>query len=175
MDAALQIDPSSWISEDARIFPSTRGTRIVIGADCRVFEFVVIRCVGGTGDVVIGDRVNINPHCVLYSGNGIRIGNDTLIAAGTSIVPANHAIADLERPIRGQGFAASKGGVIIDQDVWIGTNVSILDGVTIGRGAVVAAGAVVTGPVDAWAIVAGVPARQIGSRNPSLAKPLETD
>ena len=164
MDEPLRIDPTSWVSEDARIFPSTRGTRIVIGGDCRIFEFVVIRCVGGTGDIVIGERVNINPHCVLYSGAGITIGNDTLIAAGTSIIPANHAIADITRPIRDQGFAPSKGGVIIGEDVWIGTNVTVLDGVSIGRGAVVAAGSVVTRPVAAWDIVAGVPARPIGNR-----------
>ena len=164
MSANFQIDPSSWISKDARIFPSTRGTRIIIGAACQIFEFVVIRCVGGTGDIIIGDRVNINPHCVLYSGNGIRIGDDTLIAAGTSIIPANHSISDIRRPIRDQGFAQSKGGVVIEQNVWIGTNVSILDGVTIGQGAVVAAGAVVTRSVDSWAIVAGVPARQINCR-----------
>jgi virginiamycin A acetyltransferase len=161
----LEVHPSAWVSEDARIFPSTRGTRILIGAESRVFEFAVIRCVGGSGDILIGRRVNINPHCVLYSGNGITIGDDTLIAAGTCIVPANHAIGDLSRPIRDQGFAASKGGVSIGKDVWIGLNVSILDGVTIGDGAVVAAGAVVTRSVEPRAIVAGVPAVPIGSRD----------
>ena len=109
----LEVHPTAVVSEDARIFPSNRGTRIVIGAGTRIMEFVVIRCVGGGGDVVIGENVYINPHCVLYSGNGIQIGNDTLIAAGTCIVPANHATSDLSRPIRVQGFAPSKGGVVI--------------------------------------------------------------
>ena len=119
---------------------------------------------GGAGDIVIGKRVFINPHCVLYSGNGINIGDDTLIAAGTSIIPANHAISDLTRPIREQGFAPSRGGVRIGRDVWIGTNVSIVDGANIGDGAVVAAGAVVTGAVAPRSIVAGVPAKFIGTR-----------
>ena len=164
MSSDCSIHETAWISKDARIFPSTRGTRITIGAHSNVFEFVIIRCVGGNGDIVIGDRVNINPHCVLYSGNGIAIGDDTLIAAGTSIIPANHEIADLTRPIREQGFAPSKGGVIISHNVWIGMNVSILDGVQIGCGAVVAAGAVVTRSIANYSIVAGVPARKIGSR-----------
>lgn len=164
MSDALSIHETAWVSEDARIFPSVRGTRVVIGAHSNVFEFAVIRCVGGSGDIVIGERVNINPHCVLYSGNGITIGNDTLIAAGTSIIPSNHAIADRSRPIREQGFAPSKGGIAIGEDVWIGTNVSILDGVTIGRGAIIAAGAVVTRPVGANEIWAGVPARRIAER-----------
>lgn len=163
--AGLDIHPDAWVSDDARIFPSTRGTRIVVGAGSAIFEFVVIRCVGGSGDILIGDRVNINPHCVLYSGNGITIGDDTLIAAGTSIVPANHSIAQLDRPIRAQGFAPSKGGVTIGRDVWIGVNVTILDGVTIGDGAVIAAGAVVTKQIAKHEIWAGVPARQIGRRS----------
>ncbi|QQV78464.1 acyltransferase [Sphingomonas aliaeris] len=164
MSDSLSIHESAWVSEDARIFPSVRGTRIVIGANSNIFEFVVIRCVGGSGDIVIGDRVNINPHCVLYSGNGITIGDDTLIAAGVSIVPANHAITDRTRPIREQGFAPSKGGVTIGRDVWIGCNVTILDGVTIGDGAVIAAGAVVTHCIDPHEIWAGVPARSIAVR-----------
>ncbi|WP_420606004.1 acyltransferase [Novosphingopyxis sp.] len=160
----LFVHPSAWISDDARIFPSERGTSTSIGAESKIYEFVVIRCVGGTGDIIIGDRVNINSHCVLYSGNGIRIGNDTLIAAGTSIIPANHAIEDLTRPIRTQGFSPSKGGVNIGNDVWIGMNVSILDGVTIGDGAVIAAGAVVSKSVESYAICAGIPAVPIASR-----------
>lgn len=163
--AGLDIHPDAWVSEDARIFPSVRGTRIVVGAGSAIFEFVVIRCVGGSGDILIGDRVNINPHCVLYSGNGITIGNNTLIAAGTSIIPANHATDKLDRPIRDQGFAPSKGGVAIGCDVWIGTNATILDGVTIGNGAIIAAGAVVVRSVEANEIWGGVPARQIGRRS----------
>ena len=161
---SLDIHPTASVDPTARITPSNRGTGITIGAGSKLFEFVVVRCVGGTGDIVIGERVSINPHCVLYSGNGITIGDDTLIAAGTSIVPANHCIADPTVPIRSQGFAPSKGGVIIGRDVWIGTNVSILDGAVIGDGAVVAAGAVVTGVVEPLSIVAGVPAHVIGRR-----------
>lgn len=164
MSDALSVHHSAWVSDDARIFPSVRGSRIVIGANSNIFEFAVIRCVGGSGDIIIGDRVNINPHCVLYSGNGITIGDDTLIAAGVCIVPANHAIADRTRPIREQGFAPSKGGVTIGRDVWIGCNVTILDGVTIGDGAVIAAGAVVTNGIDPDEIWAGVPARRIAFR-----------
>ncbi len=164
MSDALSIHQTAWVSNDARIFPSVRGTRIVIGANSNIFEFAVIRCVGGRGDIVIGNRVNINPHCVLYSGNGITIGDDTLIAAGVSIVPANHAITDRSCAIRDQGFAPSKGGVVIGRDVWIGCNATILDGVTVGDGAVIAAGAIVTGPVGSYEIWAGVPARHTASR-----------
>ena len=48
-------------------------------------EFVVLKCVGGVGDIVIGEDCYLNPHCVLYSGNGIQIGNDVLLAPGIVI------------------------------------------------------------------------------------------
>ena len=163
-DDALIVHERAHISPDARIFPSVRGTRIEIGADTAIMEFVVIRAVGGAGDIAIGQRCNINPHCVLYSGNGIKIGNDVLIAAGTAIVPANHATASKDMLIREQGFAPSKGGVIIDDDVWIGANCTIVDGVHIGRGAVIMAGAVVTSAVEPYTIVGGIPARLVRRR-----------
>lgn len=162
--APLEIAPTAVISPDARIFPSSRGTRIVIGAHTNVMEFAVIRAVGGKGDVVIGSHCYINPHCVLYSGNGIRIGDNVLIAAGTSIVPANHSIERRDATIREQGFAPSRGGVVIEDDVWLGANCVVLDGAYIEKGAVIAAGSVVMGRVGGYSVWGGVPARLIKAR-----------
>lgn len=161
---ALVVAPGAWISPDARIFPSVRGTRIEIGDGTRVFEFAVLRAVGGTGDIVVGERCMINPHCVLYSGNGIFLGNDVLLAPGVQVVPTNHAFARRDVTIAKQGFLPSKGGVRIGDDVWIGAGSVLLDGVTIGRGAIVAAGSVVRGDIPAYTIWGGVPARQVGVR-----------
>jgi acetyltransferase-like isoleucine patch superfamily enzyme len=161
---ALVVSAGAWISPDARIFPSVRGTRISIGAGSKLFEFVVIRAVGGTGDVTIGERCMINPHCVLYSGSGITIGNDVALAPGVQVVPANHAYGRRDIPIAQQGFLPSKGGVRIGDDVWIGANTVLLDGADIGKGAVIAAGAVVGGTVPPYEIWGGVPARKLGIR-----------
>ncbi|HVY50048.1 MAG TPA: acyltransferase [Devosia sp.] len=161
---ALTVDPSAWVSPDARIFPSVRGTKIAIGAGSRLFEFAVIRAVGGSGDVVIGERCMINPHCVLYSGSGIEIGDDVALAPGVQIVPANHAYQRRDIPIAQQGFLPSKGGVKIGDDVWVGANAVLLDGTVIGKGAVIAAGAVVSGAVPPYEIWGGVPAKKIGIR-----------
>ena len=95
-----EIDPSARISPDARIHASERGTRIVIGAQTQVYDFVVIRAVGGDGDIVIGEHCYINPHCVLYSGAGIRFGNYVLVGPNCAIVPANHAIDRTDVVIR---------------------------------------------------------------------------
>lgn len=162
--ANTEIASDAIISPLAHLIPSVRGTRMVIGARTQVMEFVVVKCVGGAGDIVIGDDCYLNPHCVLYSGNGIRIGNDVLLAPGTVIAPANHALARRDVPIRLQGFMPSRGGVVIEDDVWIGANSVLIDGAHIGRGAVIAAGSVVTGTVPPFEIWGGVPARKLKDR-----------
>ncbi|MFN7190275.1 MAG: acyltransferase, partial [Rhodospirillales bacterium] len=107
---------------------------------------------------------HINPHCTLYSGNGIKMGAYVLLAPGVSVVPTNHATARRDIEIRHQGFAPSKGGVTIEDDVWIGSNAVILDGTHIGRGAVIAAGAVVAGEIPPYEVWGGTPARFIKAR-----------
>jgi acetyltransferase-like isoleucine patch superfamily enzyme len=162
--SAPEIHPDAVVSPDARIYPSTRGTRIVIRANARIEPFALIRCVGGTGDVEIGENSYVNPYCVLYSGNGIRLGRDVLLAPSVQIVPANHAFERRDVPIRLQGFRPSRGGVEIDDDAWIGAGSVVLDGARIGRGAIVGAGSVVTGEVPAYEIWAGNPLRKIKDR-----------
>ena len=162
---SLIVHPTANISPTARIHPSVRGTRISIGPETQIYDYVVIRAVGGDGDIVIGDRCFINPHCTLYSGTGIKIGNDVLIAPGCTIVPTNHAIYRLDTTIRKQGFMPSKGGVVIEDDVWIGANCVLLDGAHIGSGAVIAAGSVVATSLAGKAIWGGNPCRKLRDRS----------
>lgn len=152
------------ISPDARISPSIRGSKLTIGAFSQIFEFAIIRFVGGDGDILIGENCYINPHCVLYSGNGISIGNSVLIAPNTSIVPANHSIERRDIEIRQQGFLPSRGGVTIEDDVWVGANCVLLDGTYIEKGAVIAAGSVLNSRIPAYEIWGGVPAKRLKDR-----------
>lgn len=161
---ALVVHPTASISPDARIHPSIRGTRITIGAHSFIYDFVVIKAVGGNGDVEIGEHCYINAHTTIYSGSGVRLGNYVLVAPGCVIAPTNHAFDRTDIPIRHQGFMPSRGGVVVEDDVWIGANCTLLDGAHIGRGAIIAAGAVVNGEVEPYAIYGGVPARRIGQR-----------
>lgn len=163
-ESALWIDPSATVSPDARIHASVRGNCIRVGAHSHIYDYVVFRAVGGSGDIVIGEHCYINPHTVIYSGSGVRFGNYVLIGPACVIAPTNHAIDRLDVPIRHQGFMASRGGVVIEDDVWVGAHCTLLDGTHIGRGAVIAAGAVVSGTVEPYAIYGGVPARKIGER-----------
>jgi acetyltransferase-like isoleucine patch superfamily enzyme len=164
MSAPLEIDASATIDPDARIYPSTRGSRIVIGAHTQVDAFAVIRAVGGRGDVVIGEYCRVNPHCVLYSGNGIRLGDHVLVAPHVSIVPTNHAFERRDIPIDQQRHQASRGGVVIEDDVWIGAQSVILDGAHLERGSIVAAGSIVLGRVPAYQVWGGSPATFLKER-----------
>ncbi|MDO8927288.1 MAG: acyltransferase [Sideroxyarcus sp.] len=160
----LTIGEGVVISPDARIHPSVRGTRIEIGEYSEIYDFVCIRAVGGNGDIKIGAHCYINPGCVLYSGNGITLGEYVLLAPGVMLIPTNHAFSRRDIPIRHQGFLPSKNGIVIEDDVWIGANSVVLDGSHIHRGAIIAAGSVVRGEVPAYEIWGGVPAEKIRDR-----------
>lgn len=160
----IVIHATASVSPLADIEDSVRGTRIEVGANSVIDSFVKIKPAGGSGDVSIGEWCVINSGCVLYTGNGIRIGNQVAIASNCTFAPVNHAYKDRHQPIRTQGFLPSKGGVIVEDDVWIGANCVLLDGTVLRKGSVVAAGAIVRGEVEAYTIVAGQPAKKIGMR-----------
>lgn len=160
----IEIDPTARVSELADIEESTRGTRIVVGAGSFIDSFVKIKPVGGSGDVMIGERSYINSGTVIYSGNGVRIGNGVLIAANCTFAASNHQFTRDDLPIANQGFMPSRGGILVEDDVWIGANCVLLDGTIIRQGAVVGAGMVVRHELGPYTIYAGNPARIIGRR-----------
>ncbi len=115
----------------------------------------------------IGDDCSIGPHGVLYSiYKKIILGNHVMIGPGVTIVSGDHNIRKVGIPIsmNKEKQPEDDADIIIEDDVWIGANVTILKGVTIGRGSVIAAGAVVTKSVPPYAIYGGVPARMISVR-----------
>ena len=113
-------------------------------------------------NLVIGDDVDIAKGVLITTDGGVSIGARSLIGYGATIVSRNHVIP----PNRGQIFFAGHrpAPVKIAQDVWIGANSTVLPGVSIGEGAVIAAGSVVTKDVEPFKVVAGVPARVIKDR-----------
>ena len=160
----IAIHPTARVSALADIEDSERGTRIEVGAHAVIDSFVKIKPAGGQGDVLIGEASVINSGCVLYTGNGIRIGRMVSVAANCTFAPVNHAYQDRSRPIQQQGFMPSRGGIVIEDDVWVGANCVLLDGATLRQGCVVAAGSVVRGEVQPFTVVGGQPLRVLGSR-----------
>ena len=160
----IEIHPTARVSKLADIEDSVRGTKIIIGEGVVIDSFVKIKPAGGSSDVVIGANSVINSGCVLYTGNGIRIGKGAAIAANCTFAPVNHEYKSRDKPIREQGFRPSKGGVMIGDDVWIGANCVFLDGCIIGDGCVIAAGSIVRGKLDPYGIYGGNPLVKLGER-----------
>ncbi len=158
------ISPLAKISPLADLEDSTLGSKLVVGADCAIDSFVKVKFAGGRGDVVVGDRSHINSGTVIYSGNGVTIGNDVLVAANCTFAPANHEYARREVPMARQRFRLSKGGIIVEDDVWIGANCVILDGSVLRRGVIVGAMTLVRGELEAYAIYGGTPVRLLRRR-----------
>lgn len=160
----ILIDPSARVSHLADIEDSVRGSLISVGANSILDSFVKIKPAGGAGNVAIGRNSVVNSGCVFYSGNGVSIGDSVAIAANCVFAPVNHEFGKRELLIRDQGFRASKGGIIVEDDVWIGAGCVLLDGAILRRGCVIGAMSLVRGEVAAYSIQAGNPLKLIGWR-----------
>ena len=135
-------------------------TSIIISDHSEIHEDCALRT--SVGFIHIGKHVSINRNGILLGAGGISIGDYTRIGPRVNILSNNHIFKDKSIPIMEQGKSLKK--ISIGTDVWIGGNTTIIPGVTIGNGAVIGAGSVITKNVDEYNIVAGVPAKKIGSR-----------
>ena len=161
----IRIHPTATVSALADIEDSSRGTIIQIGAESTIDSFVKIKPAGGAGHLHIGEKTTINSGCVLYTGNGIVIGNYVAIAANCTFAPVNHCFDDICAPIINQGFLSSRGGIIVESNVWIGANCVLLDGAVVRTGCIIAAGSVVRGELAANCVYGGNPLRLIRKRD----------
>ena len=115
------------------------------------------------GSIFIGDHTNIGAECRIDSTTEVHIGHHCIFASRCYVGGVSHQFERTDIPIVQQPLA-TKGGVHIGNDVWLGAHVIVLDGVTIDTGAIVGAGAVVTKDIPPYAIATGVPAQVRGSR-----------
>lgn len=112
---------------------------------------------------VMDSKSSLGDYSFVGAAGGVKIGSNVLGGQRLSFHSENHNYEDPTRPIREQGVRRE--GIVIEDDCWLGSGAIFLDGVTVGRGSVVAAGSVVTRSVPAYSIVAGVPAKVIGTRD----------
>lgn len=157
----LHLGPKCFIDDFVTI--SGDDGSVVLGKRVHIYRGTIIET-GHGGKVIIGDYTYIFANCNLngYVGN-VRIGNYVMISAHCGFAPYQHKLDDLSRPMSTQKLT-SKGDIVIEDDVWLGMGVKVMDGVRIGRGAVIGANAVVTKDIPPYSIAVGVPARVIRKR-----------
>lgn len=130
-----------------------------IGQGVYIMRGCYITCPQG---ISLGNYVCINRHANLGGQGDLRIGSYVNIGPNCSLITAHHRFDQADKPMAWQGITT--GSITIEDDVWLGVNVTVLPKVRIGRGAIVGANAVVTKDVPPYAIVAGVPAKLLRYR-----------
>ncbi len=162
---SLQIGPKCFIDDYVTIYTHPKGRgRVHLAENVHIYRWSMVELGEGEGSLKIGRNTYIQSGCVLNAFvSSIIIGANCMIAPRCAFMPYQHSFADTSRPMREQGFT-SKGNIVLEDDVWLGANVTVTDGVTIGQGAIVGAGAVVTKDIPAYAIAGGVPARVLRYR-----------
>ncbi|MGM0634765.1 MAG: acyltransferase [Bacteroidota bacterium] len=151
----LSIGNNVRLESNVKIYNYTFiGDNVIIG------DNVELRS-NGTSKVVIGENTSINRNSMIMGL--VTIGNNCAIAPGCVIVGSNHSFDNSKENIKDQGL--SRKGIIVEDDVWFGANVVVLDGVKIGKGCVIGAGSVVTKSIPEYSIAVGNPCKVIKQRN----------
>ena len=150
INRGVMIKPLSFGSEDLQVVLKGRNS---------IGRYTMIQ---GSSRIVFGERTFCGEFCVFGVNESVMIGADVMIAQAVTIRDTDHAFEAVSVPMMDQGITTAP--VIIGDNVWIGHGATILKGIRIGRGAIVAAGAVVNKDVPEYAIVGGVPAKVIRMR-----------
>ena len=167
--ASLEIKYQCHIHPDAQIL-YTDAKRFALAEGVFIGANTILICADdekgewGVSHLSIGKGTSIGEMNNIRAGGGtIRIGEKCILAQHISIVAANHLIAPGEFMID-QAWDTTKNFIVIEDDVWIGSGVQIMPGVTTGKGAVIGAGSVVTKDVEPNSIVVGSPAKLVRMR-----------
>ncbi|MEZ5599116.1 MAG: hypothetical protein R3E84_22535 [Pseudomonadales bacterium] len=167
-DARVHVDifergRNCFVGDGVLLMNEQGGGGIHLGNGVKVLEHSTLLTSEG-GSIHIGDHTSIQPRCQFSAVKGsIRIGSRVEIAPACAFYPYNHGMAP-DMPIQKQPLT-SKGDIEVGDEAWLGYGVILLDGARVGRGAVVAAGAVVTSEIPDMAIAVGTPAKVIAYRD----------
>ena len=158
----------SLILEDGVYIDALSRQGVHFGNNVTIAKYAIIQVTGvaqnlGAG-LRLGNHVGLGAFNFIGAQGGVSIGDNVICGPRVSFHAENHVYSDPDTPIRLQGV--TRRGIVVEDDCWIGAGAMVLDGVRIGKGTVVAAGAIVTRDVPPYSVVAGVPARVIKSRRP---------
>jgi acetyltransferase-like isoleucine patch superfamily enzyme len=156
-----------FVTEDFCEIQGLSKEGIVFGDRVSIGRFAMIRPSGYYGREIgsglsMGHHSSIGPYSYIGCSGYIQIGNNVLIGPRVSLLAENHNYNRADVPIKSQGVTREP--IVIEDDCWLGAGSTLLAGVHIKHGAIIAAGAVVTKDVPAYAIVGGLPAKVIGWR-----------
>ena len=147
----------------------TDNAGLSIGNGVFVGRNTILSC--KNGDIIIEDRANIGFNCEIFSASRVRVGKDILMAAYTYLVGGDHLYDRTDIPVLQQGRTAR--GIDVGDGAWLGAHVVVTDGSTIGRDAIIGAGAVVVGDIPEFAIATGIPAKVTRDRRHSSPQALK--
>lgn len=159
------IGKTVFIDDNVEINALSR-TGIKIGNNFSILRNSIIECTGvirnlGEG-LIIGNNVGIAQNCFLQIRGKVEIGNDVIFGPNVRIFSENHNFSEKDIPIKQQG--ETRLPVVIEDDVWIGSNATILGGVIVGKGSVIGSGALVNKSIEPYSIVGGIPAKVLKTR-----------
>jgi acetyltransferase-like isoleucine patch superfamily enzyme len=135
---------------------------IKCGNDVEIGRNTILSCKGG-GSISVGNFVSIGRNVLLSAVNQLTIADNCSVGPYSCLLASGHGWNDPEQPIMLQGRDIKK--IVLEENVWLGAHVTILDGVTVGRNSIVAAGSVVTDDIPPYRIAGGTPARIIAKRD----------
>ena len=159
----LSLGAHCFIDDDVTLYAHPDGGEIRLGEGVHLYRGTIVE-VGRGGSVIIGAHTHVQSHCNIKGFlASTRIGEHVQIAPHCGFSPYEHGFEDLGSSIREQEIT-SRGDIVLEDHVWLGLNVQVLDGVTIGEGTVVGAGAVVTRSLPPASVAVGVPAKVIRRR-----------
>lgn len=161
----VYIDQGAYLHACPQGIDIGRGTIVMHGAILHVYNFRNLPYSG----IKIGRDSLIGEYSIIRGQGGVQIGDRVYTSPFTQIIAVNHVFEDPNRPFVEQGITAE--GIVIEDDVWLGSGAIVTDGVRIGKGAVIAAGAVVIEDVLPHTVVGGVPAKPIRAIDGSVNKP----
>lgn len=158
----VELAADAFVDDHCTLYLPEPDSLLRLGARTTLWSGTLVH-VGPGGELTIGPDTHVQNRCIFTVFGRVSIGADVQIAPECRFYPYDHGFEDPNVPMREQPLR-TRGGITLEDDVWLGVGVTVLDGVTIGRGAIVAAGAVVQKDVPPGAIAGGVPARVLRMR-----------
>jgi acetyltransferase-like isoleucine patch superfamily enzyme len=150
---------------------------VELGDNVTIGAYSIVRSTGVLTKLGVGVRMGRNSSIDAYSfigaAGGVFIGENVIMGQHISFHAEDHDYSRMDCPIRDQG--TRRKGIVVEDDCWIGSNVTFLDGVHVGRGCVIGAGAVVNGTIPDYSVAVGIPARVVATRGASSRDSAETN